>query len=97
MRSTLLVALGLGAALLGVVQLAVRVAPSDGELASTVLDRAESVDARRALHALVAREVQRNRPSVELDEVIPRLGPADRAFLGDFRPDLLRRGQGEPR
>lgn len=96
-RAQLLVALCLGGALFGVVRLAVSVSPSDTELAAIVLARGGTVDARRALHALVAREVQRNRKIDGLDEVIPRLAPADRAFLAEFRPDLLRRGRGEPR
>jgi hypothetical protein len=97
MRSTLVVALCLGAALFGVVRLAERIAPSDAELAAIVLVQADTVTARRALHALIAREMHRNRPSAGLDDVIPRLAPADRAFLAQYRPDLLRRGRGEPR
>lgn len=96
-HETLLVALCLGGALFGVVWLAERTAPSDAELVAIVLANADSVTARRALHALVAREVQRNRPSAGLDEVIPDLAPADRAFLARYRPDLLRRARGEPR
>jgi len=97
LRSTLLGALCLGAAVLGVVQLAVRSAPTDAELAAIVSALPDTVTARRALHALVARETQRNRPIEALDDVIPRLAPADRLFLAQFRPDLLRRGGGEPR
>jgi hypothetical protein len=93
-RATLVIALCLGAAIFGVVQLAERMAPSAAQLASIVLDQAGTPEARRALHAVVAREFRQNRTSAELDEVIPRLATADRAFLGEFRPDLLRRGQG---
>lgn len=93
----LLVALALGAALLAVVRAAVRIAPSDAELAATVLERPDSVAARRALFALVAREARHNRPSAALDEVVPRLAPSERAFLAEHRPDLLRRGAAAPR
>ncbi len=96
-RATLLLVLCLGGTLFGLVRLAERAAPSDAELVAIVLAKADSVTARRALHALVAREVQRNRPIAGLDDVIPRLAPADRAFLAQYRPDVLRRARGAPR
>lgn len=97
MRATLIVVLCLGAAILGVVRLAQRIAPSDAELVAIVLAQADSVTARRALHALIAREVQRNRRIAGLDEAVPHFTPADRAFLAEFRPHIPRRDQGEPR
>jgi hypothetical protein len=96
-RPTLVVALCLGGAVFGIVRLAERMAPSDSELVATVLAQADTVTARRALHALAARVVQRNRPIQGLDEVISRLAPADREFLAQFRPDLLRHVRGAPR
>ncbi len=88
--------LALAAALVGALfvvdRLAVRAAPSDAELVETVRSEAGSIAARRALFGLVLREVEAGRPSAALDIALADMGPAEKAFLAAYRPDLLQRG-----